>query len=518
MELSNISTVVRPRSKWQAVDLGFKMTSKWYGPLISGWLMVALPAFALLHLVFIDYSWLAMLIFWWLKPLFERIQLGYLSFAQFGEDSTLKQQFKRWLSVVRRQWLATLLWRRFSLQRSYTVPVVQLENLNGARRRKRLQLFDGDNQQAAFWLTIVLMHIEFFITLAVYALVIFLIPAEADIELDFFEMIESVTIANNILVFLSMALVAPYFVAAGFALYLNQRTQIEGWDIEITFRRMVERQQAKRKGASTLASLLCVLMLCGVVLPGDTFASEQDSSQTATPTPEAPKVKIEKASPGTQKAYDLAQEIMTDVHFNQKKTTSYPEFFLDWKFNDKSTKKVEMPGWLSSLLTFFAGSMQLLLSALVITIFALLIYRYRDWLMQFAPSKQSRSTASEPPTSVFGLDIGQDSMPDDPAAHAKTLWQQGDKRQALSLLYRGSLLKLVTQDHLELHDSFTEGECVAQVREKARQNGQPAIADYFELLTKNWQRLAYASIVPEEDTMNRLFDQWHQVFAEVADE
>ncbi|NQZ06974.1 MAG: hypothetical protein HRT35_07415 [Algicola sp.] len=513
MELSNISTVVRPRSKWQAVDLGFKMASKWYGPLISGWLMVALPVFLVLHLVFLDYSWLAMLVFWWLKPLFERIQLGYLSFAQFGEDSTLKQQFKRWLSVVGRQWLATLLWRRFSLQRSYAAPVVQLENLAGTRRRKRLQLFDGDNQQAAFWLTIVLMHIEFFITLAVYALVIFLIPAQADIELDFFEMIETVTIANNILVFLSMALVAPYFVGAGFALYLNQRTQIEGWDIEITFRRMVERQQAKRKGASTLASLLCVLMLCGVALPGDTIANEQ-TEQDIAQSAEAPIVKIVKASPETQKAYDLAQEIMTDEHFNQKTTANYPEFFLDMKFDDKSSQKVDMPEWLSSLLRFFAGSVELLLTALVLTIVALLLYRYRDWLLQFAPSKQNRSTASEPPTSVFGLDIDQDSMPDDPAAHAKTLWQQGDKRQALSLLYRGSLLKLVTQNHLEVHDSFTEGECVAQVK----QNAQPDTAEYFELLTKNWQRLAYASIMPEEDIMNRLFDQWHQVFAEVSDE
>ncbi|MCJ8273691.1 MAG: hypothetical protein MJK04_30365, partial [Psychrosphaera sp.] len=477
------------------------------------------------------YSWLAMLVFWWLKPLFERIQLGYLSFAQFGEDSTLKQQFQRWLSVVYRQWLATLLWRRFSLQRSYAAPVVQLENLAGTRRQKRLQLFDGDNQQAAFWLTIVLMHIEFFITLAIYALAIFLIPEQADIEFDFFEMIETVTIANNILVFLSMALVAPYFVGAGFALYLNQRTQIEGWDIEITFRGMVERQQAKRKGASTLASLLCVLMLCGVALPSDTFANEQgdlqgneqDSTQIAEQIPEAspevPTVKIVETSPDTLRANELAQEIMTDEHFNQKETTSYPEFFLDMKFDDKSSQKVDMPEWLSSLLRFFAGSIELLLTALVLTIVALLLYRYRDWLMQFAPSKQrSANIGSAPPTSVFGLDIDQDNMPDDPAAHAKTLWQQGDKRQALSLLYRGSLLKLVTQAHLEVHDSFTEGECVAQVRQNAKQNGQPAIADYFELLTKNWQRLAYAGIMPEEHIMNSLFDQWHPVFTEVVDE
>lgn len=505
MDLGKTSTVVRPRSKWQALDLGFKMASHWYRPLVYSWIMVSLPLFLLLHLFFDgDYLWVPVLLVWWLKPLWERIQLGYLSFAQFGESSTLKQLFKRWLSVLPKQWLATLTWRRLTLQRSYAAPIVQLESLGGSKRAKRLQAFEGDNQQAAIWLTIVLVHVESFITLAVFALLLFLVPADAGVDLTIIDIVSDFSFGNNLLAYFSMALVSPFFVASGFALYLNQRTQIEGWDIEITFRRMVERQQQKsRKGPSALLTLACVAMLSGLFVSDDaTAADEPVKTSEVQKTPEQ------------QSAYDLAQKIAAGEQFNRMETKSYPEFYLDFELNNDKSEPVKMSGWLAALVNFLAGSFELILTALVVALILLLIYKYRHWLAQFLPADKLAGPVPDKPTSVFGLDIDADNMPDDPAAHARLLWQQGEKRQSLSLLYRGSLLNLVNSQHLDVHDSYTEGECMAQVK----QNAQTPTFDYFEQLTRNWQRLAYAGIMPDEQTMTRLFEQWHDIFTESDDE
>lgn len=496
MKLSDISTVVRPRSKWQAVDLGFRMASQWFNPLILGWLMVTMPFFVILQLLLWDKAWIALLIFWWLKPLWERVQLVYLSVRQFGEALTLKQQFHSYRTVVFRQLLATLLWRRLSPQRSYTVPVVQLENLSGNRRQQRMHLFDGTNQQAAFWLTLVGMFLEVFIMVATYALLYLLIPPDANVEFDLFDILNTITVLDNVIIYGAMALVAPFFVAGGFSLYLNQRTQIEGWDIEITFRRMVERQQQKQR-TPKLTMAFVLISLLGI--------AGNDTVQAA----EVP------TSAEQRQASKLARDIVAGESFNQIKIKSYPEFYLNLEINqdkDENREPSNLPKWLSALLSLLAGSIELILTAIVVALAILLIYRYRHWLAQFMPNAKPLEIVDQP-TSVFGLDITKETMPDNPAAKAQELWSQGQKRQALSLLYRGSLFNLVGKEHLTVHDSFTEGECVQQVKK----NAQPQTAAYFEQLTQNWQRLAYAGIMPPEASMQQLFDQWPEIFSESED-
>jgi hypothetical protein len=46
----------------------------------------------------------------------------------------------------------------------------------------------------------------------------------------------------------AVALVEPAYVAAGFALYLGRRTVLEGWDIELEFRRLSDRIEGRVEG------------------------------------------------------------------------------------------------------------------------------------------------------------------------------------------------------------------------------------------------------------------------------
>jgi hypothetical protein len=40
-------------------------------------------------------------------------------------------------------------------------------------------------------------------------------------------------------------LIEPFYIAANFGLYINRRTQLEAWDIELSFRKMAARLSNK---------------------------------------------------------------------------------------------------------------------------------------------------------------------------------------------------------------------------------------------------------------------------------
>jgi len=62
----------------------------------------------------------------------------------------------------------------------------------------------------------------------------------------------------------------PIYAACGFTLYLNRRTHLEGWDIELKFRALRE-----RKIGSAYALCLVPLLLLGSALPSPLLAQEE---------------------------------------------------------------------------------------------------------------------------------------------------------------------------------------------------------------------------------------------------
>src|SRR4029079_6929748 len=64
------------------------------------------------------------------------------------------------------------------------------------------------------------------------------------------------------------------------------------------------------------------------------------------------------------------------------------------------------------------------------------------------------------PTHVRDLDIRPESPTDDIGAAARQLWDRGEQRAALALLYRGMLSRLAHVHRVPIRDSSTEGDCV----------------------------------------------------------
>ncbi|MDB6008522.1 MAG: hypothetical protein JWL65_772 [Gammaproteobacteria bacterium] len=159
------------------------------------------------------------------------------------------------------------------------------------------------------------------------------------------------------------------------------------------------------------------------------------------------------------------------------------------------------PGWLNWLADafgWFASTARALLwvsGVLLVGILALYIKRFVE----------SRGERSVPlrfsmPTHVRDLDIRPESLPDDVGGAALELWERGEHRAALALLYRGLLSRLAHVHAVPIRDSSTEGDCLAL----AATHLPAARVAYVERLIRVWQRAVYGNIDPTSEEFNSL--------------
>jgi hypothetical protein len=249
VQLNDIQAVVRPRTPWESIDLGFSMVQQWWKPLYKLWFAFMLPYFLLIFCIFgLFYQnfLIAILILWWLKPVYDRILLHFFSRALFGEQPTIRQTVKilpRLLFKTHLFWALTL-WR-LELARSFNLAIWQLEGLRGKKASQRRRLLQTNTLSPAVWLLIVCMHFELVLQFSLFVFVYLMLPITENSTFFytvFFEEALWVDILSVIVTFLIISLIEPLYVAAGFALYLNRRTHLEGWDIELIFRRIAARK------------------------------------------------------------------------------------------------------------------------------------------------------------------------------------------------------------------------------------------------------------------------------------
>ncbi len=266
MRLTDASVAIRPRSTWEAMDLGILLARQHRGLLMTSWAIVTLPVFALLSLLLWEHPSIAMLLFWWLKPAFERLPLHILSKALFGDTPTLKQALLAWPRLLKPQLLASLTWRRLSMSRSVTLPVQQLEGLAGQARQQRLQVLLPQASRGAHWLTLIGVHLESVLWIGCMALFYLLLPRQVELDWDWQKVVFAAQhdwwwLEHLTNLFYALVLVAwePIYVACGFSLYLNRRTVLEAWDIELIFRQLHQR----------LLPVLACLMIATLLLGGN---------------------------------------------------------------------------------------------------------------------------------------------------------------------------------------------------------------------------------------------------------
>ncbi|MBM7061701.1 DUF4129 domain-containing protein [Pseudomonas sp. UL073] len=521
MRLTDASVAIRPRSAWEAMDLGVLLARRHAGLLMASWALVSLPVFALLSLLLWRYPSWALLLFWLLKPAFERLPLHILSRALFGDVPTLREALRAWPRLLKPQLLASLTWRRLSMTRSFDLPVLQLEGLSGRARQQRLVVLGQRDAGGATWLTLVGVHLEGALWLGLISLLYLLLPQQLELDWNWQKLLQEssedwlwLEHLSNLLYALVLIVWEPVYVACGFTLYLNRRTQLEAWDIELTFRRL-----RQRLGGVAYALLLGVALLA---LPpaAPVWAAEPVGScplpEAFDPQgPQAERLLQQKLT--SQAAHDAITSLLDQPPFENRETVTR------WRFGDEADKPAReadhsaleklLKGFFNLLerwhgLKTLALILEVVLWALLASAVILLLWRYREWLSTFASrfGLPQRRT-SLPPSVLFGLEVAPESLPDDIAGTAERLWDERP-REALGLLYRALLSHLLHDQRLALKSSHTEGEVLTLID----QLQQHELSRFSQILTRHWQNLAYGHRLPPASLKRGLCEGWRRQF------
>lgn len=240
MQIDAFAIRLRPRSNMEAADLGVRLCQSAARSVFACYWTVGVPAAALALACYGIAPWLPGLAIWLAKPWLDRTILFVLSRAAFGQATSPRELWEARRQVWWQQLISSWTLRRLSPWRSFTQPVYQLEGLRGNALHRRVAQIRHGRTGAAALMTSVFATAEPLLTLGLVTLAIWLSPK--GYGPDFSRMWAGHASAGaDLLVQGAYAIVVlflePFFVAAGFAMYLNRRAELEAWDIEQEFRR-----------------------------------------------------------------------------------------------------------------------------------------------------------------------------------------------------------------------------------------------------------------------------------------
>ncbi|HEL2959771.1 TPA: DUF4129 domain-containing protein [Stenotrophomonas maltophilia] len=534
MRIDHLDVVLRARSGWEAMELGNALARRHARAVWGSWLLASAPLFVIFNALgwWLDafgWAWLAM---WWCKPLFERAPLYVLSRGIFGEPVGALSALR-----VQRHWgnngfWGYLGWRRFSVLRSLCLPVNLLEGNAPDQRGPRRRAVAAGAAGAALVLTVACMAFEAALVSGAIGAVFMFMPLELMSESwrAAWDMIGRDTpawarLGFNLACWLASVMIGPFFVGGGFGLYLNRRTQMEAWDVEIALRRLRDRLLP---AASTLALLLCLalpLVSASVhaqdadagperVLgkPSDVGADTDDDEATIDPanTPAT----IFGTSPvdtaGFRQAVNRAYEDPLQRPTRQVTHWKPIEKAEEKKKEDKSLqsdssnkgeRKPRKDGiaWLARLAEWgLWGLLGVLLLVLLLTA--------RLWLPWLRGSGRRKAEAA--PQVVEEQVTLPVVLPPDVATQAGLLWDQGRPRQALALLYRASVRTVGERSGIALPPGATEAQCLRA----SRRMPEAADRDLFARIVRMWQYAAYGGRLPSRSDFDALAETLRQQY------
>jgi len=158
--------------------------------------------------------------------------------------------------------------------------------------------------------------------------------------------------------------------------------------------------------------------------------------------------------------------------------------------------------WLLDLMGWLAQSARVLVWVTVALLTGLLVVFVLRLIKERSPSMGPGRKII--PTHVQDLDIRPESLPDNIGSAVRALWDSGDQRAALSLLYRGLLSRLVHVHNIPIRDSSTEGDTLELTATRMREDKR----DYVTRLIRVWQHAVYGGRAPDSGALHGLCDEF----------
>ena len=501
MELERISVVLRPRAPREALDLGAVMLRANARAVWSAWFAFTLPVFVTCNAlgVALGLPWLGLVLMWWLKPLFDRLPLYVLSRAVFdrvpGWRETLRGQGQwPWGST----W-AALSWLRLDSNRSLRLPLELLEGLPGKQRSARWSVLRRRIVADASLLTYGCLQFELVLFLSVWLLALLLIPREwlpdslpAFFRVDVHAASTVWMLLASAVAYLAMSAIEPLYVACGFALYLNRRTQLEAWDIDLAFRRLRERLQVSGK-------TLAVLLACACCWPlASHAASSQQGSRVTTPTSLEQVFKQPVDGAEQQRFEAAAAEVYRDSRFGGERKVR------EWVLKHPSAPQPSATP-MQPLFPAFAGAVATILKLALWLLVAVAIGALLRFVWRWRGTRVHIDLGSTTPLPTLRTRVVADvPLPADLAGAIRTLWRAQHQREALALLYRGCVEQTTRLLQLPMSIDATEADWLRQATTMADQ----ARAQRVVAIVRTWQFAAYAGRYPDDAVVESLLVGW----------
>lgn len=470
MKLEHVTAEIRPRSDWEAVDLGFAMVRRDFWRCFGVWWLAVMPIALIGGFLLWDRPLLFLLLFWWCKPAGSRMVLFEISRRLFGEAPTWRAVWREWPRVWYRRFFYRFVVARFSPWLLVTLAVEDLEGLRGKAYRQRARQVARRGEGTVTWIYLSADFAALWFGMAIFGLAAMALPAGQEppwqVALETWQVSDPGAVpllfARTAVACLMVAisLTDCFFTGAGFGIYVNNRTWIEGWDVELAFKRLTQR----------LAGAAALALAAGCFLvPAN--AQAQDAGPPA----------------------EVIAEVKSDQDFIvHSETIRVPnEAESEWSLS-------------GSLMEQIGTVLGMLAAAVVIGFLGWLIWRYRH---VFVIRRGIRTEKEAPPAAVrvvMGMEVTPESLPPDVPTAAWALWQEGRRQEALGLLYRGTLSQLIATARLEIRESDTEGDCLGRVDAA----GPPAHPPYFRELSDAWIGIAYADIAPPDVAVEALCERW----------
>jgi hypothetical protein len=239
MRIDRLSLRLRPRTSFEAADLGVRLCQASARSVYGCYPMVAVPLLVMALASFEIARWLPGLVIWCAKPWLDRTILFVLSRAAFGQRTSPLDVWRAQREVWWRGLWFTWTVRRVSMWRSLTEPVYLLEGQPPMHAGRRVRQIRRHHAAAALMMTSVFSLCELAIVISLVSLLFWFAPPGLMPELDDLLGSEAGALLFAFPTALAIAVLflEPFFVAAGFAMYLNRRAELEAWDIEQDFRR-----------------------------------------------------------------------------------------------------------------------------------------------------------------------------------------------------------------------------------------------------------------------------------------
>lgn len=454
MEVERLRVALRPRTNWEATDLGVRFATTWYVPLQLVWIATALPFF--LFALTLDGLIKQLFFIWWFKPIYERSVLTALSLLLFDEKVTLRKLIKGFNSA---RLLLYVSFFRFSWSRASNTPIDALEGLGSTKVGRRSEQLYRRHERVDFVISAIGLLVEISL---VYSLVfMFHFLTQNDINAVYSGMLkwinlDEISLAQKLFwlvsAFIAMAVSAVFYVSVGFATYINCRTIREAWDIELGFKKLINR--------------LGVLVLFVVVaLPMHDALAQEDAQRTDDV---------------------VLAEVFDEPEFNQAEIVSVPIHLKNYieglaKKLFVEPERVRVSNLAANILkVIFIGAIVVILS----------FFFYQLW-QTFGGSvlRQSRRSTKKPVQRYR-----ETSLPRDFLRVIQDYWHGGYQREALALLYRSAITHIDARFNCGILTSDTEGECLIKTTQIEAQAGNS-----LKSITQLWINFAYGDREPSEE-------------------